>query len=80
MLPLTLTVAITLLAFAWPTIAYGFGLPGRVAVLMSVPAPIAIWRVVRIAEHADRSAFERLTFWAVALLVSTSALALLGWL
>jgi 1,4-dihydroxy-2-naphthoate octaprenyltransferase len=74
-----LYVAITLLAFVWPAIAYACGLPGHVAALMAVPAPIAIWRIVRIAEHADASAFERLTFWAVFLLVSTSALALLGW-
>lgn len=75
-----LYVAITLLAFIWPAIAYACGLPGHVAAVMAVPAPIAIWRVVRIAEHAQRAAFERLTFWAVFLLVSTSALALLGWL
>lgn len=74
-----LYVAITLLAFAWPAIAYACGLPGHVAALMAVPAPIAIWRIVRIADHADATAFERLTFWAVFLLVSTSALALLGW-
>lgn len=75
-----LYVVITLLAFVWPAIAYGFGLPGQVAALMAVPAPIAIWRIARIADHADANAFERLTFWAVFLLVATSALALLGWL
>lgn len=75
-----LYAAITLLAFVWPAIAYACGLPGHVAALMAVPAPIAIWRISRIADHADASAFERLTFWAVFLLVSTSALALLGWL
>lgn len=75
-----LYVAITLLAFVWPAIAYTCGLPGPVAMLMTVPAPIAIWRIVRIAEHAERAAFERLTFWAVFLLVSTSGLALVGWL
>jgi 1,4-dihydroxy-2-naphthoate octaprenyltransferase len=75
-----LYVVITLLAFMWPAIAYAFGLPSHVAMLMAVPAPIAIWRIARIADHADASAFERLTFWAVFLLVSTSALALLGWL
>ena len=75
-----LYVVITLLAFVWPVIAYVCGLPGHVAALMAVPAPIAIWRIARIADHADASAFERLTFWAVFLLVSTSALALLGWL
>jgi 1,4-dihydroxy-2-naphthoate octaprenyltransferase len=74
-----LYVVITLLAFVWPVIAYACGLPGHVAALMAVPSPIAIWLIVRIADHADASAFERLTFWAVFLLVSTSALALLGW-
>lgn len=75
-----LYVAITLIAFVWPAIAYACGLPGHVAMLMAVPAPIAIWRIVRFADHADANAFERLTFWAVFLLVSTSALALFGWL
>lgn len=74
-----LYAVISLLAFVWPLIAYACGLPGHVAALMAVPAPIAIWRIARIADHADASAFERLTFWAVFLLVSTSALALLGW-
>jgi 1,4-dihydroxy-2-naphthoate octaprenyltransferase len=75
-----LYLVITLLAFVWLAIAYACGLPGHVAALMAVPAPIAIWRIARIADHADASAFERLTFWAVFLLVSTSALALSGWL
>jgi hypothetical protein len=47
---------------------------------MLVPAPIAVWRIARLADHADRSAFERLTFFAVSLVGTTSAAALVGWL
>ncbi len=75
-----LYAAITAAAFVWPVAALAFGLPQIVALAMLVPAPIAIWRIVRLAEHADRHAFERLTFFAVFLLVATSAAALGGWL
>ncbi|HUS29841.1 MAG TPA: prenyltransferase [Kofleriaceae bacterium] len=75
-----LYVAITALAYLWPIAALALGLPARVVVALAIPAPIAIWRMMRIADHADASAFERLTFWAVFLLVATSALALGAWL
>ncbi|HSD88496.1 MAG TPA: prenyltransferase [Kofleriaceae bacterium] len=75
-----LYVVITGFAFMWPVIAYACGLPSRVALAMTVPAPIAAWRIVRIADYADPSAHERLTFWAVALLVMTSAATLAAWL
>jgi hypothetical protein len=39
-----------------------------------------MWRLIRIGDHADPDAFERLTFWSVFLLVATSALTLAGWL
>jgi 1,4-dihydroxy-2-naphthoate octaprenyltransferase len=74
-----LYVAITALAFAWPAIAYACGLPARVALAMVLPAPVAVWRIVRIGDHADPTAYERLTFWAVTLLVGTSALTLAAW-
>ncbi len=75
-----LYVAITAFAFGWPAIAYTYGLPARVVAALLAPAPLAIWRMFRIADHADPSAFERLTFWAVGLLVATSALELVAWL
>ncbi|NVB79071.1 MAG: prenyltransferase [Kofleriaceae bacterium] len=75
-----LYVAITAGAFVWPAIAYACGLPARVALAMLVPTPIAVWRMLRVRDHADASAFERLTFWAVGLLVITSALELAAWL
>jgi 1,4-dihydroxy-2-naphthoate octaprenyltransferase len=75
-----LYAAITAAAFVWPLIALGLGLPARVALAMVVPAPIAIWRIIRLREHADPGAFERLTFFAVFLVVVTSAAALAGWL
>jgi 1,4-dihydroxy-2-naphthoate polyprenyltransferase len=75
-----LYAAITAAAFVWPVVSVGLGLPSRVAFAMVVPAPIAIWRIIRLRDHADRNAFERLTFFAVFLLVVTSAAALAGWL
>jgi 1,4-dihydroxy-2-naphthoate polyprenyltransferase len=75
-----LYAAITAAAFIWPLVALGLGLPARVALAMVVPAPIAIWRIIMLRDHADRAAFERLTFFAVFLVVLTSICALAGWL
>jgi 1,4-dihydroxy-2-naphthoate octaprenyltransferase len=69
-----LYIAITLLAYVWGPVAYALGLPSRVAAAALIPAPIAVWRVLRVAaDHRDPSAYERLTFFAVFLLVATSA-------
>ncbi len=75
-----LYVAITALAFVWPPLAHALGLPGAVSLAMVIPAPVALWRIARIRDHADPTAFERLTFFAVFLLVATSACALASWL
>lgn len=75
-----LYVAITACAIGWPAVAYACGLPPRVVVAMLAPAPLAIWRMYRIDDHADPRAFESLTFWAVGLLVVMSALELAAWL
>jgi 1,4-dihydroxy-2-naphthoate polyprenyltransferase len=75
-----LYAAVTATAYVWPLIAITLGLPARVALAMLVPAPIAIWRIVQLRDHADRDAFERLTLFAVMLVVLTSAAALAGWL
>ncbi|MBA3818318.1 MAG: prenyltransferase [Deltaproteobacteria bacterium] len=75
-----LYVAITLLAYAWLPLALVLGLPGRVGLAAALPLPIAIWRIRRIADHRDPAAYERLTFFAVFLLVATSALELLAFL
>ncbi len=64
---------VTLAAFAWLPLAVALGMPGRVALVAAIPAPFAIFRVLRIREHRDARAFERLTFAAVLLLVATSA-------
>jgi len=48
-------------------------LPWRVALEGALPAPVAIWRVIPRANARDASAFSRLTFFAVFLLVATSA-------
>lgn len=55
-------------------------LPWRVALVAAIPLPVAIWRVLRIADAHDRSAHERLTFGAVFLLVATSACELAGFI
>jgi 1,4-dihydroxy-2-naphthoate octaprenyltransferase len=74
-----LYVAITLGAYMWLPIAAGFlGLPILVAFAGAIPIPIALWRIVRIAEHRERTAFERLTFFAVFLLVATAACELIA--
>jgi 1,4-dihydroxy-2-naphthoate octaprenyltransferase len=75
-----LYVAITALAFAWPMLAHALGLPGVISLAMIVPAPIGLWRIARARDHADPAAFERLTFFAVFLLVATSACALVAWI
>jgi 1,4-dihydroxy-2-naphthoate octaprenyltransferase len=75
-----LYVAITALAFAWPPLAHALGLPGIVSLAMIIPAPIALWRIANARDHADPAAFERLTFFAVLLLVATSACALVAWI
>jgi 1,4-dihydroxy-2-naphthoate octaprenyltransferase len=69
-----LYVAITVAAYLWLPIAYWLGLPSRVAAAAAIPAPIALWRILRVAvDHRDPLAYERLTFFAVFLLVATSA-------
>lgn len=68
-----LQAALTALAFLWLPAAVALGLPGRIALFAALPAPIAAWRIIRIAEHRDPKAYERLTTFAVALLVLTSA-------
>lgn len=75
-----LYVALTIAAYAWPLVAYALGLPLRVALAALVPAPIAIWRVARIRDHADPTAYERLTLFAVFLLGATSAAELAAWI
>ena len=63
----------------WLPIAAGFlGLPIVVAVVGAIPIPIALWRIIRIAEHRERAAFERFTFFAVFLLVTTAACELIA--
>jgi 1,4-dihydroxy-2-naphthoate polyprenyltransferase len=73
-------VAVTALAFAWPMLAHALGLPGVISLAMIAPAPIGLWRIARARDHADPAAFERLTFFAVFLLVATSACALVAWM
>ena len=73
-----LYVAITAAAYAWLPIAYALGLPWPIALAAALPLPIAVWRIVRVADHRDPQAYERLTFFAVFLLVTTSLAMLLA--
>jgi 1,4-dihydroxy-2-naphthoate octaprenyltransferase len=73
-----LWIAVTAAAFAWLPIAYALGLPGKIALVGALPAPFALYRITRVADHQDPAAYERLTFGAVALLVATSACELAG--
>jgi len=64
--------AVTALAYLWLPVAVGLGLPARMAWCAALPAPIAAWRIARTADHRDPAAYERLTLFAVMLLVVTS--------
>ena len=69
----------TAAAFMWLPIATVLGLPARVAVAAALLAPIAVWRIARARDCHDRSSHERMTFYAVALLVAASLAELAGW-
>lgn len=67
-----LYVLLMTVAYLCLPLAALLGVPTRVVVAATVPAPLAAWRISRISEHADPKAHERLTFFAVFLLVGTS--------
>jgi 1,4-dihydroxy-2-naphthoate polyprenyltransferase len=67
-----LYAVLTATAYLWLPIAVALGLPTRVALAGAIPVPIALWRIVRVADQLDPTAFERLTFFAVLLLVATT--------
>jgi 1,4-dihydroxy-2-naphthoate octaprenyltransferase len=73
-----LYAALTALAYLWLPVAVALGMPVRVAWCAALTAPIAVWRIARVAEHRDPAAFERLALFAVALLVTTSLAELVG--
>lgn len=67
-----LYIATTAAAYLWLPIAFVLGAPTAVVLAAAIPAPIAAWRIASIRDHADPTAFERLTFFAVFLLVATT--------
>lgn len=73
-----LYVLATAAAFLWLPVGYLLGLPGRAVVAALVPAPLAVWRIARSAEHRDPAAFERLTLSSVLLLVATASATLIA--
>ena len=73
--------ALTALAFLWVPVAWWHGVPGLACACAALPAPLAAWRIARMArDAADPAGYERLTFAAVALLVATSAAMLIGFM
>jgi 1,4-dihydroxy-2-naphthoate octaprenyltransferase len=56
------------------------GLPGRVALAAGLLAPLSLWRMWRLiaGDHRDPARWSALTFWAVALLVLSTAAELLA--
>lgn len=56
------------------------GLPGRVALAAGLLAPVGLWRMARLwlGDHRQPGRWAGLTFWAVAMLVLTSAAELLA--
>jgi len=67
-----LYAVITGLAYLWLPVGVGLGLPARIAWCAALPAPVAAWRIARIAEHRDPAAYERLTAFAVGVFVATA--------
>ncbi|MBX3159306.1 MAG: prenyltransferase [Deltaproteobacteria bacterium] len=68
-----LYVVITVAAYAYLAPAHLAGLPAVVALAAAIPAPLALWRAAAVADHRDHARHERLTFFAVFLLVATAA-------
>jgi 1,4-dihydroxy-2-naphthoate polyprenyltransferase len=73
-----LYAAITALAYLWLPVAVALGLPARIAWCAALAAPVAGWRIAQIADHRDPAAYERLTGFAVGLLVATTAAELIA--
>jgi 1,4-dihydroxy-2-naphthoate octaprenyltransferase len=72
--------AFTALAYLTLPLLAAAGLPPLVAAAVALPAPIALWRIRRVL-HGDwrrRWRWEAVTFWAVALLVSTTVCELIA--
>ena len=67
-----LYAGVLIAAFAWLPVALLLGLPERVVVAALAPAPVAVWRIARLADTGDPRAFERLSFFGVALLIATA--------
>jgi 1,4-dihydroxy-2-naphthoate octaprenyltransferase len=74
-------MALTAVAYLWLPIAWWLGVPALPCACAALPAPLAAWRIARMAgDAADPAGYERLTFAAVALLVATSAAMLIGFM
>ena len=74
--------AVLLLTYLLLPVLLRAGLPRAVALAALLPSPIAAWQVARMHRGAwrDPARWESLAFWSVALLISTSAAELGGFL
>jgi 1,4-dihydroxy-2-naphthoate polyprenyltransferase len=73
-----LYVACTAAAYLWLPIAWRLGVPAIAALFAALPFPVAIWRIARAGDYRERSAHERMTFFAVAQVVGVAAAMLAG--
>jgi 1,4-dihydroxy-2-naphthoate octaprenyltransferase len=73
-----LYAACTAAAYLWLPFAWRLGVPAIAVVLAAFVFPIGVWRIARIADHRDRAAHERMTFFAVAQVVAVAAAMLAG--
>lgn len=67
-------------AYAALPVLAAVGLPKAIALAAAVPAPVALWRIMctRAGDFRRPERWESVTFWAVALLVSTAVAELVG--
>jgi 1,4-dihydroxy-2-naphthoate octaprenyltransferase len=67
-------------AYASLPVLAAAGLPKALALAAAVPAPVALWRITRTRAGDFRrpERWESVTFWAVALLVGTAVVELVG--
>lgn len=72
--------AVLLVTFASLPLLFLLGLPARVAVCAALPAPLALWQILRLSQGAfrDPKRWEGLALCGVALLVTTSLAELTG--
>lgn len=72
--------ATTTLAYLWFPLAIALGLPLSVGVAAMIPVPLALWHLLQPIDRDDAAARERLTVFAVLLLVTTATAELVAFM